>query len=95
MKRLFAASISCTYDDGKQWAIKNVQPVSRANLWWDPKSPKQATLFQSTVTLGEEFFKEAIRGYNPMLHDLEKQANNLIMILQSKFNSLEFCISIS
>jgi hypothetical protein len=60
MKKLFAASISCTYDDGINWAIRNVQPISKANLWWDPKSPDQATLFQSTVTLGEDFFNEAI-----------------------------------
>jgi hypothetical protein len=66
MKKLFSASISCTYDDGKNWAIKNVQPVTSANLWWDPKNPNQASLFQSTVTLGEEFFKEAIMSPIPV-----------------------------
>lgn len=60
MKKLFSASISCTYDDGQHWAIKNVQPITKANLWWDPKSPHQATLFQSSIILGEEFFNEAI-----------------------------------
>lgn len=60
MKKLFSASISCTYDNGQHWAIKNVQPVAKANLWWDPKSPHQAALFQSSITLGEEFFKEAV-----------------------------------
>lgn len=60
MKRLFSASISCTYDDGEHWAIKHVNPVINANLWWNPKVPQQGTLFQSTITLGEEFFKEAI-----------------------------------
>jgi len=58
MKKLFGAAVSCTYDDGEHWAIKNIQPVSQANLWWNPKSPQQATLFESTLTLGEEFFKE-------------------------------------
>lgn len=58
MTRLFSASISCTYDDGENWAIKNVQPVTKADLWWYPKHPKQSTLFESTLTLGEEFFKE-------------------------------------
>ncbi len=66
MKRLFAASISCTYDDGKHWAIRNVQPVMKANLWWDPKSPEQASLFQSTITLGEEFFNESINHPVPI-----------------------------
>lgn len=60
MKKLFSASISCSYDDGKNWAIKNIQPVTQANLWWDPKSPDQATLFESTLVLGEEFFREII-----------------------------------
>ncbi len=60
MKRLFSASISCTYDDGEHWAIKHVNPVINANLWWNPKAPQQGTLFQSTITLGEEFYKEAI-----------------------------------
>ncbi len=58
MKRLFSASVSCTYDDGEQWTIRNVQPVSQANLWWNPKTPQQACLFESTLILGEEFFKE-------------------------------------
>lgn len=60
MKRLFSASISCTYDAENHWGINNVQPVIQANLWWDPKTPKQVTLFESTLTLGEEFFKEII-----------------------------------
>jgi hypothetical protein len=60
MTKLFSATVSCTYDNGNHWAIKNVQPVSQADLWWNPKSPKQITLFESTLTLGEEFFKEII-----------------------------------
>lgn len=60
MTRLFSAAISCTYDNGQHWAIKSVQPVVQANLWWHPKVPTQASLFESTLTLGEEFFKEVI-----------------------------------
>ena len=60
MKRLFSSAISCTYDDGKQWAIKNVNPVTRANLWWDQQSPEQTSLFESSVILGDEFFNEAV-----------------------------------
>jgi len=58
MTRLFSTSISCTYDDGKHWAIKNIQPISNANLWWEPKQPHQAALWESTLTLGQEFFDE-------------------------------------
>lgn len=72
MKRLFSAAISCTYDDGEQWAIKSIQPVSQANLWWDPKTPQQTTLFESTLILGEEFFNEVINYPVPIDMDTLK-----------------------
>ncbi len=60
MKRLFSASISCTYDDGQNWGIRNVMPVERAELWWDPKSPHQAAMWESKLLLGDTFFQEII-----------------------------------
>lgn len=66
MQKLFSAAISCTYDDGKNWAIQHVHPVTKANLWWNPKTPEQATLFDSSITLGDEFFKEAINSPVPI-----------------------------
>lgn len=72
MTRLFSSAISCTYDDGEHWSIKNVQPVTQANLWWNPKNPQQTTLFESTLTLGEEFFKEIIEYPIPIDLDVIK-----------------------
>ena len=76
MKRLFGACISCTYDDGRNWAIRNISPISRANLWWNPKQPNQATLFESTLTLNEDFFNEIISNPVPIdmrvLKDLKR-----------------------
>jgi hypothetical protein len=66
MVRLFSSAISCTYDDGEHWAIKNVQIVTKANLWWNPKSPNQASLFGSSLTLGDEFFNEVINNPVPI-----------------------------
>ena len=66
IQRLFSAAISCTYDDGESWAIKNIQPVSNAHLWWDPKKPQQASLFESTITLGQEFFNEITNNPIPI-----------------------------
>lgn len=66
MKRLFGSSISCTYDNGNHWAIQNITPISKANVWWDPKQPDQATLFESTLTLNEDFFKEIINNPIPI-----------------------------
>jgi hypothetical protein len=66
MTKLFSAAISCTYDDGEHWAIKNVQLISSADLWWEPKQPNQATLWESTLILGQEFFDEIIDAPIPI-----------------------------
>lgn len=66
MQKLFSAAVSCTYDDGQCWAIRNVQPVIKASLWWDPKMPNQMNIFESTITLGEEFFNETIANPIPI-----------------------------
>ena len=81
MEKLFSASISCTYDDGKHWAIKDVKPVSRADLWWNPKAPNQTTLFESTLTIGEEFFKEIINYPIPIDIDALKSLKKSPMAL--------------
>ena len=60
MRRLFASSISCTYDDGDSWVLENIHVVDGARLWWSPKAPEQITIWQSTVTLSERFFDEVI-----------------------------------
>ena len=68
MKRLFSAAISCTYDNGSQWSIKNIQPVRSANLWWtpDPKKVHKIIKAESTLTLGQEFFDELINKPVPI-----------------------------
>ena len=66
MTRLFASSVTCTYDDGATWALESVKPVDSARLWWSPKAPDQAALWQSTITLGERFFNEIIERPVPI-----------------------------
>lgn len=58
MDRLFSCTVSCRYEDGKSLGIKNVSPVYKAVLWWDPKIPGQASLWESYVVLTEEFARE-------------------------------------
>lgn len=58
MKRLFASSVTLTYDDGQTWALESVKPVDSARLWWSPKNPEQAALWKSTVLLSQQFFDE-------------------------------------
>lgn len=66
MKRLFSSSITCLYEDDHRTGIVNVTMVSKARLWWDPKAPDQVPLWRSTVTLGQEFFEEAVNSPVPV-----------------------------
>lgn len=56
--RLFASTVICIYTDQKLGAIKRLGVAEEAMIWWDPKQPAQAGLWDSTVTLTREFFSE-------------------------------------
>jgi hypothetical protein len=58
MRRLFASSVSATYDDGEHWALRQVQIIEDADIWWEPKRPDQAALWRSSLILGSRFFNE-------------------------------------
>lgn len=61
MKRLFSATISCVYDDQESRNDRVGYNIAKEHhLWWDPKRPEQAALWQSTVTLSQDFFNEII-----------------------------------
>lgn len=60
MKRLFTCSVSCTYEEETQDAGLSFHVAKEYRLWWDPKNPDQAALWQSTVTLSKDFFEEVI-----------------------------------
>lgn len=60
MKRLFSASVSCVYEKGPLSGGIGFNIAKEYHLWWDPKNPAQADLWQSTVTLGLDFFNEII-----------------------------------
>lgn len=63
MKRLFSSRIAGIYDspnDGT-FQYQSMQVANKINLWWSPKNPEQTTLWESTITLGEEFFEEIIQ----------------------------------
>lgn len=66
MQRLFASSVSCTYEDGNRWSMDSVRVADRADLWWSPKQPEQAALWRSMVVLGERFFDEAVQSPVPV-----------------------------
>lgn len=64
MKRLFASRITVsridTTEDGREDWIHSPYNVGKARLWWDPKHPDQAALWESTLQLDQAFFEELI-----------------------------------
>lgn len=64
--RLFASTVSAVYEDGQRTALLNRSVADSANLWWHPKAPDQAGLWESTVTLSEPFFREVIERPVPV-----------------------------
>lgn len=65
-RRLFSASIAATYDDGRGVTEVGHRVTDQYQLWWDPKDPAQGSLWQSTVTLSEPFFREIIERPVPV-----------------------------
>lgn len=60
MKRLFSSTISCIYEEQAVFAGAGLNVAKEYQLWWDPKTPEQISLWKSTVTLSKEFFDEII-----------------------------------
>ena len=60
MERLFSCTISCRFEESSALTLRNVTPVYEAKLWWDPKSPEQAALWDSYVVLTEDFAREIV-----------------------------------
>jgi len=57
-RRLFTTSISCFYDGANATGESGFRIADRHLVWWDPQSPSQQSLFNSTVTLSERFYEE-------------------------------------
>ncbi len=68
MIRLFSSSISCRYHNDSQDAGIGLRVAKAYDLWWNPKNPDQENIWQSTVTLSQDFFNEIIN--NPIPIDL-------------------------
>lgn len=66
MERLFSCSIHGFWRDDGRSLIRNYVVADEARLWWDPKSPDQAALWQSSVVLGEKFYREIVEHPVPV-----------------------------
>ena len=58
MRRLFSAAILCYYDSEGVANGIGFNIAKEYHLWWSAKDPRQTTLWESTVVLGQDFFNE-------------------------------------
>ena len=59
-RRLFSTTVTASYEDDKQISDMGYRLADKSVLWWENKTPEQAGLWKSTVTLSEHFFNEII-----------------------------------
>lgn len=64
--RLFASTVSATYEDAQRHAEIGYRLADKSVLWWDIKKPEQASLWRSSVTLTEPFYREIIEHPIPV-----------------------------
>lgn len=66
MRRLFSSTVSCTYEGDQGEGGMSYLIADRYMLWWHPKDPEQAALWESTVNLSEPFFREVVEHPVPV-----------------------------
>jgi hypothetical protein len=77
MQRLFTSTVSATYQDRGQWVDVGFRPIEKAHIFWDPKSPGQVSLWQSTIRLNQTFYEEIVRRPVPVdMHVLRALAKS-------------------
>ncbi len=60
MQRLFSSTISARVEAPTETLGMRMGVAVKYRLWWDPKSPEQAALWLSTVSLSHDFYREII-----------------------------------
>lgn len=68
MKRLFSSTVSFHYGDNTVDVSGGFKIASKTVLFWDVKHPQQTTLWESTVSLTDDFYREILD--NPIPIDL-------------------------
>jgi hypothetical protein len=66
MVRLFSTAVCVTIDSPQETSGAGWLVADQYRLWWDPKAPDQAALWQSTVTLGEKFYEMLVERPVPV-----------------------------
>lgn len=65
-RRLFAATVSATYEDSEKVADIGFRLTDKTMLWWHAKDIQQASLWKSSITLSQPFFDEIVSSPVPI-----------------------------
>lgn len=66
LKRTLTANFSCLYSDENRDAGYNCKIAKRYDLWWQPQAPDQAALWESSITLNDDYHKEILANPVPI-----------------------------
>lgn len=66
VKRLFSSTFSLVYDHDKTLDMARFVLASRAHFFWDRVQPSQGSLFESSVILSDEFYREILAHPVPL-----------------------------
>lgn len=59
MRRLFATSVTVTWQGESAFAAGGFHVAADSYLWWDARRPHRPALPGSSITLSADFFAEA------------------------------------
>ena len=57
---MFASSITAIHEQGDGTQIINQSLADKAVFWWHPSDPNQTTLWKSSISLTETFYREIV-----------------------------------
>jgi hypothetical protein len=66
LKRLAATSVYFDYSTKERDRGANINLIHNHDLWWETKNPEQMSLFNSSITLGGDFYEEIINHAVPI-----------------------------
>lgn len=65
-RRLFGTFISIEVQGERNFKIENILPVQEANMWWEPQSLSADAVWEASITLGSEFYRQIIERPIPL-----------------------------
>ncbi len=65
-RRLFASTVTATYEASDRIADIGYRLADSATLWWEAGDPRQRGLWASTVVLSEKFYREVVERPIPV-----------------------------